>query len=210
MMIVEGFEYGTWTDSEWDVNGLGSSGGINQIGVGRLGGNCYRSIDGTFGATIGWHPTRPATARTLLGFALSRNYSQPSGDVFQLFSGATSVAKVSINTNQIKHPIGEHLAVDAQIAPVRQRLQHGVRNRADAYLQGCAIFHQFSHIPTNLRLHCIGHSALHLIEWSIPSHGIVDLGEMYKAIAVCARHLGIDQRHDLSGMINCRTGDIHR
>ncbi len=50
--------------------------------------------------------------------------------------------------DEIEHTIGEHLGMHAQVAPVSERLERRVRNRADAELQGRAILDQLGDIAS--------------------------------------------------------------
>ena len=75
--------------------------------------------------------------------------------------------------DEVDHPIGEHLGMDAQVTPIGQRLQRGIGNGADAQLQRRPILDQLPYIPTDYSLCLVGWFSFHVIEGPLPLHRII-------------------------------------
>src|SRR5205807_3861158 len=98
--------------------------------------------------------------------------------------------------------------MDAQVTPIGQRLQRGIGNGADAQLQRRPILDQLPYIPTDYSLRLVGWFSFHVIEGTVPLHGVIQPGNMHEAMAVDPGHVGIDEGDDLPGMIDGRTAKI--
>jgi len=86
--------------------------------------------------------------------------------------------------------------VDAQLAVVLERREDRVRHRADAHLERRAVVHEPRHVPPDGLLHIGPRRRREVRQRPVHLHAEVDLADVQQPIAVGARHLRVDLRHD--------------
>ena len=84
--------------------------------------------------------------------------------------------------------------MDAEILFVKQELEHGVGERADAQLHGRAIGDQLGDMGRDFFDHCLVNIVphRHFKEGSVNRHDVMHLVDVHGSVAQCARHLFVD------------------
>ena len=105
--------------------------------------------------------------------------------------------------DEVDEAVGEHFGVDAEFAVAAQRGKDGVRNRADAHLEGGAVFDQVGADFADLGLDFAGGRNGDGRDGDVVLDHRVDAVDVDEAVAVSARHvvihLGDDVARDLNG-----------
>ena len=97
--------------------------------------------------------------------------------------------------HQLDDAVGNHLAVDAQIAVIAQETQGGFGNAADAGLDGAAVGNQLRHAPADGAVHG-GHGVRRVLHQRV--RGLdqgVGAADVQEGIAAGARHAVVDFHH---------------
>src|SRR5690606_36996064 len=93
--------------------------------------------------------------------------------------------------NQIDHAVGEHFAVNAEIASVTEIAKHRVGNAADTHLKGASIVNQVGDVAGDPLLQQRRFSEANFRQGIIDLDEIGNFGEVNETVAERARHLRV-------------------
>ena len=99
--------------------------------------------------------------------------------------------------NQRDHAVRYQFAVNGQIFPVHQQGQYRIGDSADAGLQNRAIFNQAGNVARDCDLQVGDHRLLQGAQRPRRLDESIDIVDMNEAVAVGARHVVVDLRHDV-------------
>src|SRR5205807_1734754 len=110
--------------------------------------------------------------------------------------------------DQRDHAIRNQFAMHAEILAVHQHGQHGIGNSANARLQHGTVFDKARDIAGDSHLQVVYDRPLQGTERPRRLHESIDIIDMDEAVAVGARHIVVDLRHNVLGNLGGGQGGV--
>jgi len=107
-------------------------------------------------------------------------------------------------------PVAEHFGVDAEFLLVLEGNGQGLRDAADAALDGAAVLDKAGQVLSDLHEGIVQPGSAHLDDGFVAGDEHVDAVHVDEAIAECARHLGVHLGDDVFGAGDGGFDDVHR
>ena len=111
---------------------------------------------------------------------------------------------------EIDHPVAEHLGVETEVLALAEQAQDRIRDLSDAELQRGFVVDQRCDVPRDRQGGLIGRDRRKLDQWLVVLDDPVELRDVDEGVAVNARHVAIDLRHDRLRRLDSGHDDVRR